>query len=108
MAFSYLLPDRVQRVRRHNPEQVHLDSHQTNPVTLEWLQRVHSEIDQQDDRIRESATTEELRARRGKREGLVLALEILQTIAEEVRHGELRAIEEDADGDRQVDVEKVQ
>jgi hypothetical protein len=25
-----------------------------------------------------------------------------------VRHGELRAIEEDADGDRQVDVEKVQ
>ena len=83
MAFSYL-PQGHNR-RHWEPQGSDLTSHQENPVTLEWLSRMHEAIADMKDRVIGARTADEVAEKRGELRGLASALEILETISEEIR-----------------------
>lgn len=89
--FSYLPPDQAALRRRYQPDLNNLLSHQDNPVTLEWLSRMHAAVSDAQARASESTTQEELNERRGFLRGLVSSLELVETVAAEVKSGELAA-----------------
>lgn len=96
MPFSYLPQHRAEARPSYLPDQADLQSHQSNRVTLEWLNRLHQAVRDQYERVAESTTVEQLHENKAFLKGLVNSLEMLETIADEIRSGELRNDEEAA------------
>ena len=96
--FSYLPPDN-HSPRSYQPGKSSLKDHQDNLVTHEWLARMWDLIERQKEKVVEVAQIEPaaLQHAVGKLKGLEESLEVLETIAEAIRSGELREVEEDDD-----------